>query len=73
MANRQYAEISDLWKHLPLAEILSLEQPHLYCDHAGSAQYKPDSCLGKRLWGFPVLCRSQKGPQLLQLSQYINV
>ncbi len=40
MANRHYGEIGDVWKHLPLAEMLSIERPAAYWEsHAGSAQY----------------------------------
>jgi 23S rRNA (adenine2030-N6)-methyltransferase len=40
MANRHYAEIGDIWKHLPLAEILANERPQQYWEsHAGSAHY----------------------------------
>jgi 23S rRNA (adenine2030-N6)-methyltransferase len=40
MANRHYGEIGDVWKHLPLAEVLALERPLRYWEsHAGSASY----------------------------------
>jgi hypothetical protein len=40
MANRHFAKLGDIWKHLPLGEILSLETPRLYWEsHAGSAAY----------------------------------
>jgi 23S rRNA A2030 N6-methylase RlmJ len=40
MANRHYAEIGDVWKHLPLGEILVIEAPTRYVEtHAGSASY----------------------------------
>lgn len=40
MANTHYGQIGDIWKHLPLAEILSIEAPSAYWEsHAGSAQY----------------------------------
>lgn len=40
MANRHYAEIGDIWKHLPLTQILHAEQPaHYWESHAGSAVY----------------------------------
>jgi 23S rRNA (adenine2030-N6)-methyltransferase len=38
--NIHYGKIGDLWKHLPLAEILSIEKPVTYWDpYAGSAEY----------------------------------
>lgn len=40
VANRHYAKIADVWKHLPLAELLSVERPARYLEsHAGSALY----------------------------------
>jgi len=41
MANRHFGNIGDIWKHLPLAEILAIEKPQRYWEsHAGSAQYR---------------------------------
>jgi 23S rRNA (adenine2030-N6)-methyltransferase len=40
MANVHYASIGDVWKHLPLAEILRIECPRSYWEsHAGSSTY----------------------------------
>jgi hypothetical protein len=40
MANVHYARIGDVWKHLPLAEVLSIECPGRYWEsHAGSSSY----------------------------------
>ena len=40
MANVHYAQIGDVWKHLPLAEVLGIEVPRRYLEsHAGSASY----------------------------------
>jgi 23S rRNA A2030 N6-methylase RlmJ len=40
MANLHFAEIGDVWKHLPLAEVLAIERPDRYWEtHAGSALY----------------------------------
>lgn len=40
MANHHFGEIADVWKHLILAELLSLERPRRYWEtHAGSAAY----------------------------------
>src|SRR5207253_7231051 len=39
--NNHFAELGDVWKHLPLAEILRLNPPRLYWEtHAGSASYR---------------------------------
>jgi Ribosomal RNA large subunit methyltransferase D, RlmJ len=40
MANLHFAEIGDVWKHLPLAQVLAIERPDRYWEtHAGSALY----------------------------------
>jgi 23S rRNA (adenine2030-N6)-methyltransferase len=40
MANVHYAKIGDVWKHLPLAEVLAIERPGRYWEsHAGSSSY----------------------------------
>jgi 23S rRNA (adenine2030-N6)-methyltransferase len=40
MANIHYARIGDVWKHLPLAEVLAIERPGSYGEsHAGSSSY----------------------------------
>ena len=40
MANRHFATLGDVWKHLPLAEILQLRPPtHYWETHAGSPAY----------------------------------
>lgn len=40
MANRHFGKLADVWKHLPLAEILAIERPDHYCEtHAGTASY----------------------------------
>lgn len=41
MANRHFAKFGDLWKHLPLVEMLAIERPKKYWEsHAGSAVYQ---------------------------------
>lgn len=40
MANLHYAEIGDVWKHLPLAEVLAIDGPRRYLEsHSGSSSY----------------------------------
>src|SRR5215217_5824416 len=40
MVNVHYAKIGDVWKHLPLAEVLRIERPGYYWEsHAGSSTY----------------------------------
>ena len=38
--NTHFAELGDVWKHLPLAEVLRVNPPlHYWETHAGSAYY----------------------------------
>jgi hypothetical protein len=40
MANRHFAKLADVWKHLPLVAVLSIERPRQYWEsHAGNALY----------------------------------
>ena len=40
MANHHFAKLGDVWKHLPLAEVLAWDRPaHYWESHAGSAVY----------------------------------
>lgn len=40
MANRHFGKFADVWKHLPLVEVLAREAPDRYAEtHAGSAVY----------------------------------
>lgn len=51
MANLHYAEIGDVWKHLPLAELLAIEAPRRYLEsHSGSSSY-PLTASPKRDYG----------------------
>jgi hypothetical protein len=41
VANRHFGRLGDVWKHLPLCEVLAQERPSLYAEtHAGSAAYE---------------------------------
>ena len=40
MANTHFGKLADVWKHLPLAEILAIERPPTYWEtHAGGGAY----------------------------------
>ena len=65
MANVHYGEIGDIWKHLPLAEILSLEKPHQYWEsHAGSAHYPLTPSLGRDYGAFYLMEHAADAPAL---------
>ncbi|MBV9389331.1 MAG: 23S rRNA (adenine(2030)-N(6))-methyltransferase RlmJ [Chroococcidiopsidaceae cyanobacterium CP_BM_ER_R8_30] len=70
MANQHFATIGDIWKHLPLAEILTIERPSkVWESHAGSAQY-PLTYSWKREYGaYHFLKHAQESLPLAQ-SQY---
>lgn len=71
MANRHYGEIGDIWKHLPLAEILSVEKPQQYWEsHAGSATY-PLTHSWERDYGiFHFRERATRSPALSESSYF---
>lgn len=65
MANVHYASIGDVWKHLPLAEILRIEHPLRYWEtHSGSSSY-PLTYSPERDYGaFAFLERAGRSPGL---------
>jgi 23S rRNA A2030 N6-methylase RlmJ len=65
MANVHYARIGDVWKHLPLAEVLTIERPGRYWEsHAGSSTY-PLTRSPERDYGvFLFLERAGRSPAL---------
>ena len=70
MANRHYAEIGDVWKHLPLAEILSIEKPEAYWEsHAGSSHY-PLTHSPSRDYGVFHFLASAQAVSVLEQSRY---
>ncbi len=73
MANTHYGQIGDVWKHLPLAEILSIETPSVYWEsHAGSAQY-PLTRSAERDYGvFYFASHASQSPALAE-SQYREI
>jgi hypothetical protein len=51
MPNRHFGEIGDVWKHLPLASILQIENPRYYWEtHSGSAIYALNQVDKESLW-----------------------
>lgn len=79
MANRRFGKVADVWRHLPLGEILRVEQPTVYGEtHAGSAGYSPVDDPERRfgIWRFlevattaPVLADSGYHGHLANLKQ----
>ncbi len=63
--NVHYGKIGDVWKHLPLVEILSIERPTMYWDiFAGAAEY-PLTHSWERDYGvFHVLKHGPLSPEL---------
>ena len=63
--NRHFAKLGDVWKHLPLAEVLSINPPDQYWEtHAGAASY-PLSESPERLHGaLRFLSKAPREPDL---------
>jgi hypothetical protein len=73
MANQHYAEIGDVWKHLPLAEVLAIERPDRYWEtHAGSALYPLTPSPTRDYGAYRVLARAGKA-QTIDQSTYLHV
>jgi hypothetical protein len=72
MANTHFAEIGDVWKHLPLAEVLAIERPGRYWEtHAGSALY-PLTPSPRRDYGAYRLLAHANQAAALQRSTYVQ-
>jgi 23S rRNA A2030 N6-methylase RlmJ len=73
MANRHYANLGDVWKHLPLGEILVIEAPTCYLEtHAGSATYRFERSPDREYGALRFLDRcGQSG--LLRSSRYAGI
>ena len=71
--NRHFAELGDVWKHLPLAEILRINPPrHVWETHAGSASY-PLTENPTRLHGALRFLREASGDPVLENCTYLQV
>jgi 23S rRNA A2030 N6-methylase RlmJ len=65
MANVHYARIGDVWKHLPLAEVLSIERPARYWEsHAGSSSYPLTHSPQRDYGAFAFLAQAARSPGL---------
>ena len=65
MANDHYAQIGDVWKHLPLAEVLRIERPGRYWEsHAGSSTYPLTRSPQRDYGAFAFLERAGRSPGL---------
>jgi hypothetical protein len=70
MANQHYGQIGDIWKHLPLTEILATLRPTEYWEsHAGSTRYPLTRSWQRDFGVFHFLSGSNQSP-LLGASRY---
>ncbi len=72
MANRHFAKLADVWKHLPLTEILSIDRPRRYWEsHAGSGAYalSPDA---ERRYGAVTFVDKAPTTTALASSRYLH-
>ncbi|MGD9890801.1 MAG: 23S rRNA (adenine(2030)-N(6))-methyltransferase RlmJ [Dehalococcoidia bacterium] len=73
MANIHYGRIGDVWKHLPLAEILTIERPHhVWESHAGSAFYHLTPSYERDYGVYRVRARAADAPHLAE-SRYVDL
>ena len=65
MANRHFAEIGDVWKHLPLAEVLALLDVRTYWEsHSGSASYPLEPSAARNYGAIRFQARASGSPEL---------
>jgi hypothetical protein len=65
MANLHFAEIGDVWKHLPLAQVLAIERPDRYWEtHAGSALYPLMPSPRRDYGAYRVLAHADRAPAI---------
>jgi 23S rRNA A2030 N6-methylase RlmJ len=70
MANRHYAKIGDVWKHLVLTELLRTEIPAIYWEsHAGAADYRLSHSLARDYGAYYFFQNAQRS-ELLRRSSY---
>ena len=73
MANAHFAEIGDVWKHLPLAEVLAIERPDRYWEtHAGSALYPLTPSARRDYGAYRVLAHAGQAPAI-DRSMYLRL
>jgi 23S rRNA (adenine2030-N6)-methyltransferase len=73
MTNIHFGRIGDVWKHLPLAEILTIEGPHhLWESHAGSAYYDLTPSYERDYGVYRVRARAAGIPNLAE-SRYVGL
>lgn len=72
MANRHFANFGDVWKHLPLAEVLRLRPARQYWEtHAGSARYQLTDSQTRRHGALRFLSAAPTDPDL-SASEYLD-
>ena len=65
MANKHFGEIGDIWKHLPLAEILAIEKPDEYWEsHSGAATYPMSHSFARNYGIYYFRSNARKNPIL---------
>lgn len=73
MTNRHYGRIGDMWKHLPLVELLALETPREYWEtHSGAALY-PLTHSPDRDYGVYYFIEHADSEPLLKMSRFLRV
>ena len=71
MANRHYAKIGDVWKHLALAQLLQTQAPAVYWEsHAGAADYALTHSLARDYGAYYFFDNAQRSERLLRTPYY---
>jgi len=71
VANRHYAKIGDVWKHLALAQLLQTQAPAAYWEsHAGAADYALTHSLARDYGAYYFFDNAQRSEGLLRTPYY---
>ena len=71
MANRHFGKLADVWKHLPLVEVLAIERPSAYWEsHAGSPIYEVPTNDAEREYGAVRYFATAAGEPRLDAARY---
>jgi 23S rRNA A2030 N6-methylase RlmJ len=76
MGYSNYGQIGDVWKHLPLLDILSIEKPEVYYEtNAGYSNYQVETATEKQRFGTGMVLsvkRNEESFPFLSNSYYIQ-
>ena len=71
MSYKHYGEIGDIWKHLPLCEVITMERPTVYVEtNSAYSQYSLDRTPAQEYGIFNVIGKAEAFPSLQESAYY---